>query len=197
MGQLMKRHLQHVFDEVRPKAVMCKVGPYYSDRSQAYFRYEQQQVDLGRTPSWADFLPHYQVGIDDEECDPRRYSLNFAMRERLSSGEIIGAFMFYNVTIKDVSADRVTVSGYPAPGFPIHGNEDWAETLSYIIRFFLSTDLELEDGRVLDMDEAVFPTEDPRAVWEDAPAVTRLLVESDADGRTVERKDTRLHRIRK
>jgi len=176
---------------------MCSTAPYYSDRSQAYFRWAQIEVDEGRVPTWGTFLPVYKTGISDADCDPTLYSLNFAMRELQTSGEVVGSFMFYNVRIKDVGTGRVTVSGYPAPGYPYRGNDQWEDTLSRIIRFFLGTDLPLEDGREFDLDEVLFPTEDPRATWDRATAVTRLLLESNEEGLTVERKNTKLRRIRK
>ncbi len=192
--EFMARYLRDVFEIERPQAVLCGPGNFYTDRSNAYYAYAQREVDAGRQPDFERFSASWDAGISDADCDPRLHSLTFGMRDR--SREIFGAFMFYNVAVKSQNHRKVTCSGYPAPGFPIKGNPDWATQLSQIVLYFLEANLLLEDGRILDFDEVVFPTEDPRAVWE-SDNVDVLLAAAAAEGRSVERKRGKLRRLRK
>jgi hypothetical protein len=133
--------------------------------------------------------------------DPLLDILIFAVRRERT---LVGAFVMYDVEVLSVADDRVGVAVKMFPGFRIDGIRT-AHLWANIISFLLSEDLQLADGRTLDVQTWEHPI-DPRHSWDtlsgdtisgDTPDGDEVLSRLDVTHDRERRPSGRTERFRK
>lgn len=147
--------------------------------------------------TFSEFSEMFTPELDNSDFDSRLGNLSLGVWER---GAFIGVFFLYNVSVTSEDASRIQVNAYPAPAIDFVNSETWAHRVFNMLTAFLDSELELADGRKLNLTEWKFPTSRDDHSWisNSGPWTEHLFNNLNGDSAIqVENRDGKLRRIRR
>lgn len=97
--------------------------------------------------------------LTEEECNGDILPISFAAFDpKATRRRVIGAFNLYGIRIVSETRDLLTVRARPLPAFNDLDGQEYANFALDMMKFFVDTDLELDDRRKLSFDAIEFST---------------------------------------
>jgi hypothetical protein len=166
-------HMREIIEEVGFSGVsLCGPQPprHVSEKRQRELR---EWLKTHPKSSRHEFNEQFDPAYTDAEHDERLRSYRFVVT---LGGRTAGSWVLYNVKVLTSDNERLRVSAYPAPGLALKGREpSFVREVSVVLGQFITRELPMDDGRVFDLVEWEFPTDDERYAWSGTPVWGQIM----------------------